>query len=118
MRTAYSVVAVIGAACLLIVGGFAVQGGAGEAGGIPRDMASSPEVQPMQYDGSTGTDYSACQQDCRSRFGIDPYAVVQFRGGGGGSYRGYYAYAACIQQCTKDHWKRYDKEMDDLEKGR
>lgn len=53
-------------------------------------------------------DLEGCQQDCRSRFGIDPY----FSRGGGTSV--WHLYAICIQDCNIRFWKEYDKRMNEL----
>jgi hypothetical protein len=116
MRNVHMIVAAISAICLLVVGGLAVPGRAGDTGAVLGDGNSAPDMGLMY--GGSGSAYSDCQQDCRSQFGLDPYADIQFRGGGGGSFSGYYAYAACIQKCTTEHWKRFDREMDEVEKGR
>ncbi|MCX5860579.1 MAG: hypothetical protein NTW27_00420 [Deltaproteobacteria bacterium] len=57
-----------------------------------------------------GDDFSlgACQQECRSKFGIDPY----WRGGGDSSV--WRLYAICIQDCNIKFWKEYDRRMDEL----
>jgi hypothetical protein len=80
------------------------------------DEGNRSQLQP--YQDYAGNPLGDCEQDCRSRFGVDPYADVQFRGGrgGGGSGFPYYAYANCIQQCNTKFWKRFDKEMDDIGK--
>ena len=59
-------------------------------------------------------DKESCEQDCRSRFGIDLY----FGGGGGWGSRnpGYYAYAQCIQDCNTRFWKDFDRRTRDLER--
>jgi len=68
--------------------------------------------------GGTGTDLAACEQECRSSFGVDPYSrsdpILQWRGGDTGLY---YAYAQCIQRCNDKFWKEFDKNMDDLQHG-
>lgn len=59
-------------------------------------------------------DLQACEQECRSIFGIDPYSELQGFGGGRGGSTGYYAYASCIQQCNSKYWKEFDKKMGEL----
>jgi hypothetical protein len=62
-------------------------------------------------------DRESCEQDCRSRFGVDLYELQRhgggFRGPGTG---GYYAYAQCIQSCNTRFWKDFDRDMRDLER--
>jgi hypothetical protein len=66
---------------------------------------------------SDDKDLNACQQDCRSRFGVDMYANPQWRGGSG-TDGAYYAYANCIASCNRRFWKAFDNEMDELEKDK
>jgi hypothetical protein len=117
MKYLRSVPAVTFALALLVGLGLVLQGSAGNWSPLGGGNACASEVQLMQY--GSGSDYNSCQQDCRSRYGVDPYADVdlQFRGGRGGGYGTYYAYASCIQACDREHWKRFDREMDDVEKG-
>jgi hypothetical protein len=61
-------------------------------------------------------DRESCEQECRSRFGVDPYEL-QFSGGWGrGGRPGYYVYANCIQECNTRFWKEFDRTMRDLER--
>ncbi len=73
------------------------------------------------YPPDNPADLSSCEQDCRSRFGLDIYsdteAEPQFRGGGGGTGT-YYAYAQCIQNCNTAFWKDFDRKSRDLERSR
>jgi hypothetical protein len=61
-------------------------------------------------------DRESCEQDCRSRFGVDLYELHRggFRGGPGSG--GYYAYASCIQSCNTRFWKDFDRNTRDLER--
>jgi hypothetical protein len=52
-------------------------------------------------------DLGGCEQDCRSRFGVDPY----WRGSSSEVWR---LYAICIQDCNRAFWKDYDRRMKDL----
>jgi hypothetical protein len=54
-------------------------------------------------------DLEGCEQDCRSRFGVDPY----WRGSPSEVWR---LYAICIQDCNRAFWKDYDRRMKDLGK--
>ncbi len=60
---------------------------------------------PMDFDKET------CEQDCRSRFGVDLYAGWGF----GSSNPGYYAYAQCIQECNQRFWRSFDERIRNLE---
>lgn len=71
-----------------------------------------PDLEPYQW-GDPSTDRASCEQECRSQFGVSPYAILH-RWGGGGQTGGYYAYAACIAKCEKQFWNRFDKETEDL----
>jgi hypothetical protein len=71
---------------------------------------STPHCSVLSFD------RNSCEQDCRSRFGIDMYGLsnVGFRGGSGRG--GYYAYAACIQSCNNRFWNDFDRSMRNLER--
>lgn len=65
-----------------------------------------------QYDG--GFDRQACEEYCRSRYGLLPYAA----GGGGGSDSGrgkFYLFAQCMAYCDRKFWKEFDRNMRKLE---
>lgn len=49
-----------------------------------------------------------CQQECRSKFGVDPYWGP---GGGTSMWR---LYAICIQDCNTKFWKEYDRRIQKL----
>lgn len=68
-----------------------------------------PKITLAQY----GFDREACEQDCRSRYGVDPYELQQWSRPG---RPGYWAYASCIQQCNTRYWKEFDRRMRDLER--
>jgi hypothetical protein len=53
-------------------------------------------------------DLEACQQECRSKFGVDPYWG---HGGGSSMWR---LYAICIQDCNAKFWKEYDRRIQKL----
>jgi hypothetical protein len=61
-------------------------------------------------------DRESCEQDCRSRFGVDLYELHRggFRGGPGSG--GYYQYASCIQSCNTRFWRDFDRNTRDLER--
>ncbi|MBI5571900.1 MAG: hypothetical protein HY914_18295 [Desulfomonile tiedjei] len=88
------------------------------AGGIQGTVCADEDPLMIPAQSGTGPDLAACQQECRSRFGVDPYsrsdASLQWRGGDSGMY---YAYAQCIQNCNDRFWKEFDKNMDDLQRG-
>ncbi len=77
-------------------------------------FAAAPAQAPVEMnDFGEGFDLQDCEQYCRSWFNVDPYgAVTPQRGGWGGSGRGYYAYASCIQECNRKYWKNFDKETE------
>jgi hypothetical protein len=74
-----------------------------------------PLYAELQQWGDPDNDLNSCQQDCRSRYGIDKY-VLQRQGGGsgGGSYGGYYLYSQCVENCNRSFWKKFDQRMDEL----
>lgn len=53
-------------------------------------------------------DLGACQQECRSKYGVDPYWG---HGGGTSMWR---LYAICIQDCNSKFWKEYDRRIQKL----
>ena len=58
-----------------------------------------------------GFDLSACEWECKLRYGLWPLAEglddeLQFKG--------YYGYATCIQRCNRQYWKHFDKESEQL----
>lgn len=63
-----------------------------------------------QYDGSF--DRQACEEYCRSFYGLLPYA-----GGGGSDYgRGkFYLFAKCMADCDRKFWKEFDRKSRSLE---
>ncbi|MEW6348025.1 MAG: hypothetical protein AB1646_03120 [Thermodesulfobacteriota bacterium] len=86
-------------------------GQAGSPAGVPDVLAS-----PIPHD----FDRQACETDCRSRFGVNPWAAEEgsspyWRGGGGSSFP-YEAFAQCMQQCNERFWKDHDRRMRDLER--
>lgn len=56
-------------------------------------------------------DLTACEEECRSRYGYELF----WRGGypprGSGSY---WVYTKCLQNCNRRFWKEFDKETDDM----
>ncbi len=56
-------------------------------------------------------DLEACEQDCRSKFGVDPY----FLGGGSGIDTSVWRlFTICIQDCNRAYWEDYDRRMKKL----
>jgi hypothetical protein len=102
------------AVVLLIVAGFfsVISGQSKEA--LPEALCSGSQVKPLQW-GDPNTDLDSCQQDCRSRYGVDFYTLQAWRGGGGGYSPGYYLYAQCIADCNKTFWNRFDRKTDELQ---
>lgn len=108
-RTSVIMVTVV-AASLLIASGYLPQVFAQTEESLPSAACSDAKIQPLQY-GDPGSDLSSCQQDCRSRYGIDIYMLPHFRGSGD---RGaYYLYAQCIADCNKQFWNRFDRKMEE-----
>ena len=68
-------------------------------------LAEASSIEALETD---DYDLGGCQQECRSRYGIDPY-----RFGGGSSYI-WHLYAICIQECNLKFWKEYDKRIKEL----
>ncbi|MBM4329120.1 MAG: hypothetical protein FJ118_18390 [Deltaproteobacteria bacterium] len=63
-------------------------------------------AQSFGPSGSPAFDRTACEQDCRYRYGVDP---LSWRGGGSGWWHRYYA---CVQQCNDTFWKEFDRQYD------
>ena len=104
---------------LLIMAFLAWYGGWSSASGVNQGTlcpSQDPLILPAQS--GTGPDLAACEQECRSRYGIDFYsqsdATLHWRGGDRGMY---YAYAQCIQRCNDKFWKEFDKEMEGVQRG-
>lgn len=77
----------------------------------------SPETSQLQMAFPGEFDLEACQQDCRSKFGVDPYF---FGGGSGMDTSVWHLFTICIQDCNSAFWKDYDRRMKKLgepEKG-
>jgi len=71
-----------------------------------------PRTELLQW-GDPNTDRESCEQQCRSRFGVDPFFVPQ-RWGGGAYPPGYWVYANCIAKCERQFWNRFDRRMEEL----
>ena len=97
---------------------------------IPGQLCGSNDfgIRLLQY-GGEGNNRELCLQDCRSRYGVDPFSsdVEPFsssvepqyrggRGGFGGTQPGYYAYAQCVSSCENRFWREFDRRMRDLDK--
>jgi hypothetical protein len=96
---------------LLVAAGYASLVEAQSWGQVERFGAdNTARVRLMQF-GDPDTDLDSCQQDCRSRYGLD---MLELHRGRGGDDRGrYYLYARCIEDCNRRFWKRFDKETED-----
>jgi|GEM_PF-1849954 len=69
---------------------------------------TSPEPFEPQVAFPGEFDLEGCEQDCRSKFGVDPYFV----GGGSGMDTSVWRlFSICIQNCNRDYWKDYDRRM-------
>lgn len=66
----------------------------------------------LQQWGDPRTDRESCEQQCRSRYGVDPFFIPQ-RWGGGSYSGGYQVYANCIAACEKQFWNRFDRKMEE-----
>lgn len=76
------------------------------SGGSPvYDLAEASSFETLATD---DYDLGGCQQECRSKYGIDPYRF------GGGSSSIWHLYAICIQECNLKFWKEYDKRIKEL----
>ena len=107
------VMAIVAAASLLVAAGHFRPTFAQGTESLPATLCSDPKIEPLQY-GDPSTDLSSCQQDCRSRYGIDMYILQFGPGRGGGGDRGaYYLYARCIADCNRQFWNRFDKKMEE-----
>jgi hypothetical protein len=84
-----------------------------EQPGLADTWSELPCLQPQQW-GDPSTDRASCEQECRSRYGVSPYAVLHRWGGGGGWSGGYRVYANCIAECDKQFWQRFDRQTEDL----
>jgi len=112
MNSSKPVIVVVSAAVLLIVGGsFSLVSGQGRES-LPATVCSKEQIETLQW-GDTDTDLASCQQNCRSKYGVDLY-TLQFRGGGGSVTPGYYIYARCIENCNRKFWNNFDRKMDRL----
>ena len=111
------IMVIVAAASLLIASGDFSSSFAQGTGSLPATVFSDLKIEPLQY-GDPSTDLPSCQQDCRSRYGIDRY-TLQFgpggrgRGGGGGDRGSYYLYAQCIADCNRQFWNRFDRKMEE-----
>jgi hypothetical protein len=115
--------AVVGMTLLLLLGGFLPAASAASSinfmnptlGGIL--LCSS--VRLAQYDEFGNFDRDACEQSCRSRYGVGfvPYAEEQGWGGRGGDYGAYYLYASCIDSCNRQYWRDFDRSMENLKRN-
>jgi hypothetical protein len=85
----------------------------------PQDCGSIGMVRLLQFGGADDPgDLTTCQQNCRSRYGVDPYSdsdtEPQYRGRG--SSGSYWLYARCIQDCNEAFWKDFDWKFGDSDK--
>jgi hypothetical protein len=77
---------------------------------MPQD-ATPPELLQPQLAFPGEFDLEACEQDCRSKFGVDPYF---FGGGSGMDTSVWRLFTICIQDCNRKYWKDYDRRMKKL----
>lgn len=108
------VVALVTAVVLLILAGFSSLLSGENTESLPATACSEDQIETLQW-GDPNTDLASCQQDCRTRYGLDPY-TLHFRGSGGSSTGAYYLYAKCIGDCNRAFWNRFDRETDRLRK--
>jgi hypothetical protein len=108
------IMVIVAAASLLIASGDISSSFAQETGSLPANGCSNLKIVPLQY-GDPSTDLPSCQQDCKSRYGVDRYTLQFGPGGrgGGGDTGSYYLYAQCIADCNRQFWNRFDKKMEE-----
>ena len=106
--------AVVTAAALLIAAGFfsVLSGQSKEL--LPATSCSGGKIETLQW-GDPDTDLDSCQQDCRTKYGIDFYTLQSWGGSSGGYTPGYYLYAQCIADCNRTFWNRFDRQTDRLQ---
>ncbi len=73
--------------------------------------STPPELLEPQLAFPGEFDLEGCEQDCRSKFGVDPYF---FGGGGGMDTSVWRLFTICIQDCNRKYWKDYDRRMKKL----
>jgi hypothetical protein len=105
------IMVIVAAASLLIASGDISSSFAQGTESLPATVCSDLKIEQLQY-GDPGTDLPSCQQDCRSRYGIDMYMLQFGPGGGGGDTGSYYLYAQCIADCNRQFWNRFDRKME------
>ncbi|MFH0825366.1 MAG: hypothetical protein V2B18_21655 [Pseudomonadota bacterium] len=91
---------VVAAITVILIAGF------GAASSAP---ITEPTVQEEDFRNSFGDfDLRACEDNCRERFGYQPYELeLHGRGSGRSANR---VYAQCILDCNRRFWKDFDKE--------
>lgn len=72
---------------------------------------SLAHAQMLYPEYGQGFDLSACEWECKLRYGLWPLADgldndLQFKG--------YYGYSTCIQRCNNTYWKSFDKQSEEL----
>jgi hypothetical protein len=85
---------------------FAAAVGGDEQPGAAEEWSALPDLELQQW-GDPSTDRESCEMDCRMRYS----------GGGGGSSGGaprFRVLAACIAECERQFWKRFDERTEDL----
>jgi hypothetical protein len=109
-----SMIMVIVAAASILIASVDFSSSFAQGTGCQPAGCSDLKIVPLQY-GDPSTDLPSCQQDCRSRYGIDRYTLQFGPGGrgGGGDTGAYYLYAQCIADCNKQFWNRFDKKMEE-----
>ncbi|MBI4963330.1 MAG: hypothetical protein HY913_08635 [Desulfomonile tiedjei] len=106
-------ITVLGAATLLIVFGFFSFLSGQNSESLPATECLEEQIEPLQW-GDPDSDLASCEQQCRSRYGVDQYTLQAGGGGGGGYSGGYYVYARCIASCNKRFWNNFDRRMDEI----
>jgi hypothetical protein len=71
-------------------------------------VADDLDVVP-RYSGESGFDRGDCEDQCRRRFGLNPY-VLQYRDGGRLRFQ---LFARCMQDCNRRFWRDFDRESED-----
>ncbi len=71
--------------------------------------------------GPGGFDRASCEQTCRYRYGYSPapgFGEQAWEQRADNYFPGYYLLSQCIDDCNRQFWREFDRQMENTKKGR